>query len=218
MARGSSAVQRDDQANAPDELLEEFIREIPVGRALDLGMGDGSHAVWLAERGFAVVGVDASAPAVDAARSLASERRVTLETHVADIREFKIEPGSYTLVLALAVLHFLLPQEARELSARIIAGLEPGGFVIAHVFTLDDPGYDALREQGAPLIAENTYLVPRLGQPLHYFAFGELRSLFDELDVLHYTEERHLDSSQVPAGYRAGAFLVARKPSQRNGY
>lgn len=196
---------------APDELLEEFIDDIPEGRALDLGMGEGRNAVWLAERGFDVVGVDLSAAAVKAAEQLARERRVCLEAHVADIREFEIEPESYTLILASAVLHFLMPAEICELADRIKAGLQPGGFVIAHVFTVDDPGYEALQERREALVAERTFFVPELKSPLHYFAFGELRSLFEDLEILHYAEERQLDLSHDYPHYHAGAFLMARK-------
>lgn len=199
------------QRDVPDELLEEFIDDIPVGRALDLGMGAGGNAVWLAERGFDVVGVDISPAAVGTAQRLAGNRGIALETHVADIRTFEIEPRSYVLVLASAVLHFLLPEEVLELATRIKAGLQPGGFVIAHVFTVDDPGYEVLQEQGAVLVARNTFFVPDLEGPLHYFAFGELRSLFGDLDTLFYAEERHLDISHGAPHYHAGAFLVARR-------
>jgi len=212
MSCDQDAGQAGSQEDAPDDLLEDFVDDIPIGRALDLGVGDGKNAVWLAERGFDVVGVDLSATAVQAAQRLARERGVVLEAHVADIREWEIEPGSYALVLASAVLHFLLPEEIRGLANRIRAGLQSGGFLIAHVFTVDDPGYQVLRQQGASLVAERTFFVPEIEGPLHYFDFGELRSLFKELDILYYAEERHLDSSSPDdPHYRAGAFLVARK-------
>lgn len=203
------------QAHVPDELLEDFIEEIPVGRALDLGMGEGRNALWLAERGFHVVGVDISAATVETVQRLACERGVAVETHVADIRNFEIESESYALIVASAVLHFLLPDEIREIANRIKAGLQPGGFLIAQVFTVDDPGYEALQERRATLIAERTFFVPELDSPLHYFAFGELRSLFDELDALYYAEERHIDTSHDYPHYHAGAFLVARKAGKK---
>ncbi|MFQ5593439.1 MAG: class I SAM-dependent methyltransferase [Anaerolineae bacterium] len=215
MSSGWSAGQPGDQGDAPDGLLEEFIDVIPIGRALDLGMGEGQNAVWLAEHGFRVVGIDLSPVAVGAAQRLAHEHGVVLETAVADIREFKIEPDCYTLVLASAVLHFLRPEEIRELAGRIKAGLRPGGFVVAHVFTVDDPGYAALQDQGASVVAERTFVVPEIEVILHYFAFGELRSLFKGLEIVYYAEERHLDSSGDDAHYHAGAFLVARRSGQR---
>lgn len=211
MGARRNAGQNHCQPDEPDELLEEFIDQIPVGRVLDLGMGEGRNALWLAGRGFDVVGVDRSAAAVEIAQRLARERGLVLETYVADIRDFEIEPGSYALVLASAVLHFLLPEEICELANRIKAGLQSGGFLIAQVFTYDDPSYEALQEQGAVVVAKNTFFVPELEGPLHYFAFGELRGLFDELEILHYAEERHINTSHDYPHYHAGAFLVARK-------
>lgn len=204
------------QQGEPDELLEEFIDEIPIGRALDLGMGEGHNTLWLARRGFETVGIDVSSNTIETAQRLAREREITLETYVADVREFEIESEDYALILATTVLHFLLPEEIGELACRIQAGLQPGGIVIASAFTVDDPGYEALQETGATVIAENTFLAPDLDSSLHYFALGELRSLFDELDILYYAEERHLNTLHDYPCYHAGAFLVARKPETRD--
>ena len=41
--------------------------DLPPGRALDLGCGEGADSVWLAERGWNVVGLDLSRPMLDAA-------------------------------------------------------------------------------------------------------------------------------------------------------
>ncbi|MBS1251748.1 MAG: Tellurite methyltransferase [Anaerolineales bacterium] len=198
----------------PDELLEEFSDEIAVGRALDLGMGEGRNALWLAARGFEVVGVDVSPASVESVQRLARERGLALETHVADIRNFEIEPASYSVILASAVLHFLMPAEIREIAQQIKAGLQSDGVVIAHAFTVDDPSYEARQGQRLPLVAQNTFLLPDLDGPLHYFGCGELRSLFDDLDVFYYAEERHIDTRHDDPhyhAYHAGAFLAARK-------
>src|SRR5690606_6728780 len=44
-------------------LLEHYTR-LPVGRVLDIAMGEGRNAVFLAKKGFDVVGVDISPEAV----------------------------------------------------------------------------------------------------------------------------------------------------------
>lgn len=51
------------------------------GRVLDAGCGNGKSAVWLAERGFEVVGVDSSPPAIEQARRLAVDRGVGERAH-----------------------------------------------------------------------------------------------------------------------------------------
>ncbi|WP_231999672.1 bifunctional 2-polyprenyl-6-hydroxyphenol methylase/3-demethylubiquinol 3-O-methyltransferase UbiG, partial [Mycobacterium sp. 1245852.3] len=52
--------------------LAEVTADLPVGRALDLGCGEGADALWLAERGWQVVAVDVSATALRRATEAAS--------------------------------------------------------------------------------------------------------------------------------------------------
>ncbi|ORA11894.1 class I SAM-dependent methyltransferase [Mycobacterium arosiense] len=56
--------------------LAEVAADLPVGRALDLGCGEGADALWLAERGWQVVAVDVSAVALQRATEAASARNV----------------------------------------------------------------------------------------------------------------------------------------------
>jgi SAM-dependent methyltransferase len=61
------------------ELVESGIlspQSLPPGRAIDLGCGSGANAVYLAERGFHVTGVDFSRVALAKARRLAESRHV----------------------------------------------------------------------------------------------------------------------------------------------
>ena len=60
----------------PDPLLVEMIesRAITPGRALEIGCGTGTNAIFLAERGFEVLGIDVSEIAVEKARAKAQGR------------------------------------------------------------------------------------------------------------------------------------------------
>ena len=200
-------------ADAPDELLERFIDQVPVGRALDLGMGEGEHALWLARRGFEVVGVDRDAARVERVRRKAQAAGLAVDVRHADIREVEIEPDTYTLILAAMVLHFLTPAEIRVVVERMKAGLRPGGWVMVSVLSTDDPGYVVLAAQEGRRVAENTFVVPEISGTIHYFAAGELRALFEDLEICYDVQERHLDPLDEEVGYRAGAFLVARRPA-----
>ncbi|PQM48086.1 Sarcosine/dimethylglycine N-methyltransferase [Mycobacterium talmoniae] len=56
--------------------LVEVASALSLGRALDLGCGEGGDAVWLAEQGWRVLAVDVSTRALDRARAVATERNV----------------------------------------------------------------------------------------------------------------------------------------------
>ena len=55
----------------PEPLLVEFVTSagLAPGRTLEIGAGTGTNAIWLAERGFDVLGVDVSPLAVERARA-----------------------------------------------------------------------------------------------------------------------------------------------------
>lgn len=57
----------------PRPRLKEFVEKLclPAGLALDLGCGRGEDAIWLAQQGWAVVGVDVSEAALQQGRLLA---------------------------------------------------------------------------------------------------------------------------------------------------
>jgi SAM-dependent methyltransferase len=55
-------------------MLVRTIAELPPGRALDLGSGEGGDAIWLAERGWQVTGVELSGTAIARATGAAADR------------------------------------------------------------------------------------------------------------------------------------------------
>jgi SAM-dependent methyltransferase len=116
----------------PNRFVVEELRELPPGRALDLGSGEGRNAVWLAERGWQVTAVDFSSVALDKARRLAQAQGLTVDWVLADLRGYRPEPGAYDLVL-VAYLH-LSPLERVAVLAGAVGALAPGGtlLVIGH--------------------------------------------------------------------------------------
>ena len=52
--------------------MAEVAADLPPGRALDLGCGEGGDVLWLAERGWQVTGVDISPTAVARGRAAAA--------------------------------------------------------------------------------------------------------------------------------------------------
>ncbi|MDO1485665.1 3-demethylubiquinone-9 3-methyltransferase [Rhodococcus rhodochrous] len=115
----------------PNPVIVEHVASLPHGRALDLGCGEGRHSLWLATRGWEVVGVDFSEVALDKARRIAaqapSRSRDRLRYVLADVTADSFD-GGYDLIL-LAFLHFPPPQR-RALLDRAINSLKPEGILI----------------------------------------------------------------------------------------
>lgn len=59
--------------------LAEIVADLPPGRSLDLGCGEGGDVLWLAERGWHATGIDLSETAVQRAREAARERNGTVD-------------------------------------------------------------------------------------------------------------------------------------------
>ncbi|MEO9298972.1 class I SAM-dependent methyltransferase [Devosia alba] len=113
----------------PSFALTRFIEGRPKGRALELGCARGDDAIWLAQQGWTVAGVDISEAALEAARLAASsagvETRVHFERH--DLAE-SFPQGSFDLVIAM-FLQSPVPFGRTEALRRAARAVEKGGFL-----------------------------------------------------------------------------------------
>ncbi len=120
---------------APNLWVAEELAGLAPGRALDLGAGEGRHALWLARTGWSVVAVDFAAVGLDRGRALAGEDPEVggrIQWVAADLRIFVPEAEGFDLVL-LSYIH--LPSDERAgLLRRAAAGLAAGGtlLVVGH--------------------------------------------------------------------------------------
>jgi 2-polyprenyl-3-methyl-5-hydroxy-6-metoxy-1,4-benzoquinol methylase len=78
----------------PNAFMVRMIRDRKPGRALDVAMGQGRNALWLAAQGWAVTGFDSSPVAIDEARKEAAKRGLQIETLVTPLMRSLI--GAWT--------------------------------------------------------------------------------------------------------------------------
>jgi 2-polyprenyl-3-methyl-5-hydroxy-6-metoxy-1,4-benzoquinol methylase len=116
----------------PNRFLVAEVDGLAPGRALDLACGAGRNAVWLAERGWQVTGVDFADVAIENARQLAAERGVEVELVEADVVEWTPPERAFDLVV---ILYLHVPADERGLvHGRAAAAVAPGGtlLVVGH--------------------------------------------------------------------------------------
>jgi len=71
----------------PNRFLVSETQSLAPARAIDLACGEGRNAVWLAERGWRVTGVDFSSVAIEKARQLEAARVRWTELRASFIRK-----------------------------------------------------------------------------------------------------------------------------------
>lgn len=117
----------------PPALLARAVaaRQAP-GRALDLGCGAGVHAVYLAQKGYAVWGVDFVPRALELAAARARAAGVSVELVEADVLACEL-PAPFELVLDSGCLHHIPAAQLPAYRARLDRWLAPGGdYLLVH--------------------------------------------------------------------------------------
>ncbi len=165
----------------PVEFLKEHVDILPRGKALDIAMGEGRNAVFLAKNGFDVDGCDISELAVKKAQELTSENGVTIHTFIADLENYKLPKDTYDVIACFYYLQ-------RDLIPQMKEALKPGGMIIYETYTIEN------RERGFEGPKNEAYLL----KP------NELLDLFKDLKIIYYRE-------LVLNNKKAVASLIAKK-------
>jgi SAM-dependent methyltransferase len=114
----------------PNPRLVEHIADLTPGTALDVGSGEGADAIWLAERGWQVTGIDVSVVALERAAQHASARGAEIADRITwqqvDLMDDSSLPGGFDLVTA----QFMHLPERQALHRRLAGAVAPGGTLL----------------------------------------------------------------------------------------
>jgi SAM-dependent methyltransferase len=146
----------------PNAFLVDMLRNVKPGTALDVGMGQGRNAIYLAQQGWTVTGFDPADRAVAAARQEAARLGVNLTTIVARDDQFEFKKDAWDLV----VLSYV---GGREYADRVFETLKPGGLVVVEAFHKD-------ATKSGPI------------GPAVVFETNELLKLFGRFRILRYED------------------------------
>ena len=133
----------------PDPRLVEFVESgaMVPGRALDVGCGTGTDAIWLAERGFDVLGVDISPLAVDQARSRLGASKLPCRFATFDFFADVLTERPFDFVFDRGCFHLLDKAEERSrFAGRVASALTTGGFWLSLIRSTEGPA----RDKGPP--------------------------------------------------------------------
>jgi SAM-dependent methyltransferase len=117
----------------PDHFLRDVVRlRNRAGRALDVGCGTGSYAVYLAKQGYDVTGLDLFPRALEMGAERARREGVSVTWVEADL--FAWEPAQpFDFVLDSGCLHSLVGGNLARYKRQLLSWLVPGGdYVLGH--------------------------------------------------------------------------------------
>ena len=112
----------------PNQLFAEQAQSITAGTALDVACGEGRNALWLAEQGWRVTGIDFSSVGINKARQIAKRRGVEVNWIAADVVTSTLPEAGFDLVL-VAYFH-TDPDTRRQWLPKVVGAVNPGGTFI----------------------------------------------------------------------------------------
>ena len=188
LAAGINGEHHPHELIAPTPWLVDNFQYLPRGLALDIAMGNGRNAIYLATRGFDVDGVDVDPDVVAQARQTARRFHAPIRAVIGNVEDgtYIVPMETYDVIVVFNFLH-------RPLFRDIQDGLKPGGVVVYQTYLEDQIRFGKPRN------------------PSHLLRRGELADVFGGFEILRQHER--VDSA-VPGGPPCAlSGIVARKPA-----
>lgn len=173
----------------PSAFVREFLRGFRgkrrAGRVLDIGCGEGRHALLFAGVGYETVGVDlqplAIRRALGFARAAGVRRR--LRFLVGDVFALPFGPGAFDVLIDYGCLHHVMKKDFPRYLRSTVPLLRPGGHVLLSCFSTRFKHHPGERRR-------RDWLVHR-GHYDRFFRKGDFKALFGgHYDILKAREER----------------------------
>jgi cyclopropane fatty-acyl-phospholipid synthase-like methyltransferase len=167
----------------PRQLLIDHAQLLPnEGAALDAASGVSANGLFLARRGLKVIALDISEIALRMAVERARAEGLSLDAAVMDLSHPWLPPDYFDIIANFRFLE-------RATFPVYRAALKPGGLLFFESFLKLDL---------------------QLPNPEYYLDSGELLSVFQDYEILHWEESKTPVGEHHPP--RGTARLVARKP------
>jgi SAM-dependent methyltransferase len=128
----------------PQKHFVEIVDRI-ISPVLDAGCGTGEHAVYLANRGHKVTGIDFVDEAIRRARRKAIERGLSVEFLVKDATALTGWDKRFASVTDWGLFHCFSDDDRQRYVAGLAHVLEPGGRLFLSCFSDEEPGTDGPR-------------------------------------------------------------------------
>jgi len=111
-----------------------------VGAILDAGCGTGENALFFAQRGHQVVGIDYLPGPIELAKKKAAERGISATFRVLDALQLESLSQQFDSVVDCGLFHVFSDEDRRRYVAGLATVTKAGGRVFLECFSNEEPG------------------------------------------------------------------------------
>ncbi len=125
----------------PQPAFVELVQngELSPGRVLDVGCGTGENAIFLAQNGFLVTGIDFVQNAIRAAKAKAAERKVKVDFRVGNALSIESGEDKFDNVVDSGLFHTFSDEERLVFAQETARVLRKGGSYFMMCFSDKEP-------------------------------------------------------------------------------
>jgi SAM-dependent methyltransferase len=189
-------------SETPPDALVKLVEDgiVQPCRAVDLGCGTGSYAIYLAGLGFDVTGVDSSPAAIRIAQEHAKKRGVRCRFVVADLLgDLHEVTSTFDFAYDWELLHHIFPEDREAYIRNVYTITRPGALYFSVCFDESDPQFGG----------SGKYRTTRIGTTLYFSSESEIRNLTSP-----YFDIQELKTIEVKSKFgphRAVCLLAVRR-------
>lgn len=149
-----------DDGSIPQQVVD-LASQVRKGRVLDLGCGSGTDAIYLAQQGFTVVGVDGSPVAIRRAQRKAAQAGVNPAFLIQDVTRLEFLQDPFDAGLDVGCFHGLSKAGKEAYCRGLVRYTHPGSLVLIWGFDQRNPNFGLTPEQVEQTFAP-TFALTRL--------------------------------------------------------
>jgi len=156
------------------ELIESG--KIKPCKVIDIGCGEGFYSIYLASKGFDVLGIDISENAVKYAKENAKKAGANVRFKSMDFNELPEIKEKFDFILGWGILHCIPFQKRKKYVKNVNKLLNDNGKYLSASFNIQDPKFTGpgQRKRTVPESARAL-----MGEEMYFSSLEEIKELFE---------------------------------------